>query len=582
MKHNAKLTSRKSDAPDTILYYFRKEWPSLLAVTISGLIYNIGLITGPWFEGQLAGCLIAFFDGTKDFQDMAILASLYVVVTLIVQGARYFKRLYVRHFANHVNRRMKRLLYASLIHKSRLELEEEGTGTVLTKAILDADDCSEGMRKFTTEVFDTGVALLAYACMLLFYDWRLALLCMIFPPISYFAAEKMKGKVQRTGAAFKKESGALSAATLDMAQNAITYRVFGRENERKNSYEKNLCAYERTAISANLWNSILPPIYRVIAMMGLLFALYFGCRNVLGTGWSAWDVATLTTFLSCFLKLSKKASGAAKLFNSVHKASVSWNRIKPYLGDLKEERDVPMQAPALLSVEHLKFTYPDGTEILHDISFELSPGEVLGITGPVACGKSTLGKAFLAETSYDGHITYGGEELKDQEIPGIVGYLGHEPELFSDTIENNIRLGDEGDVSEVLRAVCMEDEVAQMEDGLRTRVGSGGVRLSGGQAKRLALARTLFHLRPLLILDDPFSALDRTTEEVCFSNLQRKAEKSCILLISHRLYLFPRMSKVLWMEEGRGVLGTHEELIANMPAYAALYHAQMGGEMHEA
>ena len=100
------------------------------------------------------------------------------------------------------------------------------------------------MRKFTTEIFDTGVALLAYACMLLWYDWKLALLCMIFPPVSYVIAEKMKVIVQKTGAAYKVQSGALSAATLDRAANAITYRVFGCEEDRKAAYEKNLSAYE--------------------------------------------------------------------------------------------------------------------------------------------------------------------------------------------------------------------------------------------------------------------------------------------------------------------------------------------------
>lgn len=129
----------------------------------------------------------------------------------------------------------------------------------MTKAILDVDDCAEGMRKFTTEIFDTGVALLAYAGMLFFYDWRLALISLIFPPVSYVIAEKMKVIVQRTGAAFKEQSGHLSAATLDRATNAVTYRVFGCERERSEAYEANLSAYERSAVRANIWNASLPP-----------------------------------------------------------------------------------------------------------------------------------------------------------------------------------------------------------------------------------------------------------------------------------------------------------------------------------
>ena len=107
--------------------------------------------------------------------------------------------------------------------------------------------------------------------MLLFYDWRLALLSMLFPPVSYFLAEKMKGIVQRTGAAYKEQSGILSAATLDRASNAVTYRVYGCEQERKNAYEKNLSAYEKSAVRANIWSAAFLPIYRVISMAGVIF-----------------------------------------------------------------------------------------------------------------------------------------------------------------------------------------------------------------------------------------------------------------------------------------------------------------------
>ena len=213
----------ESFRPNRVLSYFQEEWKILFFVTVSGLIYNLGLLAGPWFEGKMTGKLVDLLGGTGTFHQMLMLVTAYVVSIGIVQVSRYFKRFYVRRFANNVNRHMKQILYGTLVRKSRLELEAEGTGNVLTKAILDVDDCVEGMRKFTTEIFDTGVALLSYACMLLWYDWKLALLCMIFPPISYVIAEKMKVMVQKTGAAYKVQSGALSAATLDRATNAITY-----------------------------------------------------------------------------------------------------------------------------------------------------------------------------------------------------------------------------------------------------------------------------------------------------------------------------------------------------------------------
>ena len=532
----------------------------------------------------MTGKLVDLLGGTGTFHQMLMLVTAYVVSIGIVQVSRYFKRFYVRRFANNVNRHMKQILYGTLVRKSRLELEAEGTGNVLTKAILDVDDCVEGMRKFTTEIFDTGVALLAYACMLLWYDWKLALLCMIFPPVSYVIAEKMKVIVQKTGAAYKVQSGALSAATLDRAANAITYRVFGCEEDRKAAYEKNLSAYENAAVRANIWNTAMPPIYRIISMASILFILYFGGRNVLHEGWTPWTIAVFTTFLSCYTKLATKSSSAAKLFNAVQKAQVSWERIKPLM---RQPDPLPEEIPAkpeTLTVNKLGFAYRGGAPVLQDITFTAQPGRIFGITGAVACGKSTLGKAFLCELPYTGSIRYGGREMAgmtDAERCGVVGYLGHDPELLSDSIRNNILLGRDDDAWKYLRAVCLEDEVKAMPNGLDTRVGDGGVRLSGGQQQRLALARTLAHPHPLLVLDDPFSALDRKTEEQVFANLRKMTASSTVLLISHRLYLFPQMDGVLWIQDGKAVCAAHKELMVQNPQYAALVNAQEGGEQDE-
>ena len=564
------MQRKKISGPDRILSYFKMQWPILLAVTVSGLIYNIGLLAGPWYEGQMTGCLVNILGGNAGYSDMLVLVISYVTVIAVVQISRYIKRFYVRRFANNVNRDMKEILYGSLVHRSRAQLEEEGAGNVMTKAILDVDDCVEGMRKFTTEIFDTGVALAAYAGLLLYYDWRLAILSMLFLPVSYVLAEKMKSNVQRTGAAYKEQSGALSAATLDRATNAITYRVYGREKEREQAYEENLTAYEKSAVRANIWSTAFPPLYRIISMTGVLFILYFGSKNVLGNGWKVWNVASFTTFLSCFIKLSVKSSHAAKLFNAVHKAQVSWKRIKPLMKEDSYEDDNRLLKPGILEVSHVSFAYPGGEKIYEDLSFLAAPGQIIGVTGAVACGKSTLGRTFLCEYPYEGRIRFLGKELSEMtkaERTGMVGYLGHDPELFNDTVRNNILLGDDDDPEKYLKAVCFD-----------TIVGNGGVRLSGGQAQRLALARTLCHKRPVLILDDPFSALDRKTEEEVFANLKKLASDSIVILLSHRLYLFPQMSQVLWMEDGKVTAGTHEQILEKCPEYARLYEAQAGSD----
>ena len=578
------MMNNKTFRPDAIGSYFRLERVPLLFVTLSGLVYNVGLLAGPWYEGRLAQCLADILGGNETAGSMAALVFGYILVTLLVQAARFVKRFYVRRFANNINRRMKGILYANLVRQSRASLEREGAGELMTKAISDVDDCAEGMRKFTTEIFDTGVALVGYTVMLFVYDWRLALLSLLFTPVSYVCAARMKKPVQRAGAAYKKAAGALSAATLDRAQNAVTYRICGCEDARAERYEDTLKSYETAAVRSSVWQSALPPLYLAVSNAGVLFILWFGAKNVLGAGWSRWDIAAFTTFLSCFTKLTVKSSKAAKLFNSVQKAEVSWKRIRPLMKESEVPEELAVPAPAGVTLENLSFAYGE-EPVFSGLTLSARPGDIVGVTGPVACGKSTFGRVFLCEAPYGGSAKFGTAEFSDltpRQLAATVGYLGHDPELSADTVRNNVLCGSERDALPYLAAVALKDEVLAMENGLDTAIGSGGARLSGGQAQRLALARTLAHPRPVLILDDPFSALDRKTEDMVFANLQKYAKDKVVFLISHRLYHFPQMRQILFMDGGKTAVGTHGELMASVPAYRRLYESQTGGEAHEA
>ena len=559
---------------DRIGFYFRTEKRILLVVAATGILYNIGMVAGPWFEGQMVQCLCDVIGLKREPSQMLLLAAGYVLCILFVQGLRFLKRLSVRKFANRISKQIKLTLYRNLLYRKKAEQEE--AGAMMTKIISDADACVEGMRKFTTEVFDTGVVMIAYLSMLLRYDWRLTLLSMLFPPIAYFLAEKLKVTVTRNVARSRQSSAKLNADTLERVANALTYRVYGQETNRNAAYEASLTDYEKKAVRANIWENAMQPIYQVISMLGTILILWFGGKNVFGAGWSVWNIAAFTTFFSCYQKLAVKSSKAAKLFNSVQKAQVSWQRIKPYLAQAAEEPARQPEPGASLCVEHLTFSYPGQKPLFSDVTFAAQPGSILGITGEVACGKSTLGKILIGELPFQGQISLGTVTLSNlgERYETCVGYLGHQPELFSGTIEENICLGKPGEIGPVLRAVCMEQEVAGFPDGIRTLIGSGGVRLSGGQQARIALARTLYHKKPFLILDDPFSAVDLQTEAQLFANLRVWAKDSIILLISHRLSLFAQTDQVLWIEHGTARAAGHFDLMQTNTHYRMFCQAQ--------
>ena len=220
--------------------------------------------------------------------------------------------------------------------------------------------------------------------------------------------------------------------------------------------------------------------------------------------------------------------------------------------------------------------------IIKNLNFKERENNIVGITGPIGCGKSTLGRVFLGNINYEGSIKIDNKELRDYseyERSKIISYMGHDAHLISDTIYNNITMGDDGDISHVLKMVCFDEDLKSMENGIETLVGNGGVRLSGGQQARIALARTLYHKNKILILDDPFSAVDMKTEKNIIDNLRANYGDCLILLISHRLAIFKYLNQIILINEDKTLeYGNHQKLIENSKLYNQLYLLQQRKE----
>ena len=548
--------------------YILKEKKYLFLITITGLIYNVGLLAGPYFEGQLAGCLVDISKNLKTANSMIQLSVIYICVILFVQFARFLKRYFVREFGNDINRNLKMDVYKHFVYDTS---NNENAGSIMTKAISDADACSEGIRKFTTEIFDTGIALISYIMMLVLYDAKLTCFVIIFPVISYLIANKLGPVVAKNAFNAKKSAERLNASTLDRLHLAITYRIYGEESNMHEVYEKDLQDYEDKTVCSNILETAIKPLYEIISMTGIVFIIYFGSKRVMN---NLWDVAIFTTYISCFTKMAVKSSKAAKLFNTVQKAKVSWDRIYPIIENDHEVKNRKPIDVNTIEVSNLSYAYDDRI-IFSNVSFQAKKGDIIGITGEIASGKSTLGKVFLENSHYQGKILVNKKQLKDIEKDyAVTSYMGHNLELFDDTIENNIKFGKEGNILTVLDIASMKEEVETFPDGIYTRLGEGGIKLSGGQQSRIALARTLYHARGIIVLDDPFSACDKNTEKEIYENIRREYKDSIIFLISHRLSLFDQMNQILFIDNQSVEAGTHQELLKNNEKYKHLYFLQ--------
>ncbi|GHV96968.1 ABC transporter ATP-binding protein [Lactobacillus nasalidis] len=571
------MTQKKTRDPKKMSSYFQYEIPILAVVTVSGLIYNVGMAAGPYFQGQLVQGLYDLLKRKIPSSRLVQLALLYIVVIALVQVCRAVKRFSVRIFANHTSRRMRRLLYNALLHRHF----GDDSGSLMTKAISDVDSCVEGMRKFTTEVFDTGVVMIAYLAMLLYYDVRLTFLACMFTPMAYLIANILKKQVVKANRAYKESESTLNTMTLDRIVHAMTYRVTGREQAVNGRYEKQLTDYEHKSAISNIFEGALTPLYDAIAMFGIVLIIYFGGRNVLHIGWKAWNLASFTTFLACFTNLATKVSHAAKLFNAVQKAQVSWVRIKPLMSDPVYDH-YQKENPVIneLAFDQVTAYYHGHPETaVKDINLTAASGQIIGITGEVACGKSLLGKALIREADYQGNILINGTELKELSPHAAhqwITYMGHDPMLLSDSIKNNICLGDDLDVGSYLKMVCLDEEVASLQDGPDTLIGNGGMTLSGGQQQRVALARTLAHAKPIIVLDDPFSAVDQATEQKILDQL-KSLKGHIILLMTHRVDCFSQLDQIVFINDHRVFTGNHADLLSQNKDYQKLIE---GGKHH--
>lgn len=570
----AKLKIEPMKGPNRIINYWKKEKFVVVCIVLFGLTFNISAILGPIYQGKLIDSIA---EG-KSLPSVEIVAGTFIGFILMIQILRYFKRFYIRRFANNTSATMRLMIYNNIMHKTISELDNENMGNLMTRAISDVDLCVEGMRKFSTEVFDTGVLMASYVVSLLIYDMKITLLAIIFVPAAMLLAEKLKTIIYKYSISFRQKSSEVADITYQTIENSVLFRLSGMEHQNRMKYNNELEDLKNRAIKANILEDSMQPIYNVIAMLGVIIVIYLGGSKVIKGGWT---VGNFSSYITMFALLANKASKAAKLFNSVQKSQISWKRIKPYLTEYKsKDMDTSINnGGTSLSVENLSFSYEDGGEyIFENISFEEKQGEIIGITGPIASGKTTLGLSLLGLYPYIGSIRIDGRELLDYseyERSQMISYLGHKPQLLSDTIYNNITMGKSTDITSVLKDVCFDTDILTMPEGMDTMVGNGGIRLSGGQQARIALARTLLNSNKIIILDDPFSAVDMKTEEKIIENLRMNYKDNLIILISHRLAIFNIINRIVLLGSDKSVdYGTHEELIQNSALYEKIFNLQ--------
>jgi len=300
----------------------------------------------------------------------------------------------------------------------------------------------------------------------------------------------------------------------------------------------------------------------------------------------------LIVFLLYLGKTYKPMRELSKMANTITKASVSYERIQEVLGVESRITDAPDARPApplagVIEFDHVSFGYGDKPSVLKDVSFRIEAGQVAAIVGPSGTGKTTI--ASLVPRFFDplsGAIRIDGTDVRQFTLKSLrdqISFVLQDTLLFRATIWENIAYGrPDADPEETIRAAQLanaHDFIMEMPHGYATMVGERGVTLSGGQRRRIAIARAIVRNTPILILDEPTAGLDAASEQAVVEALERLMEGRTSIVIAHHLGTI-RQADVIFVVKDAEIIesGTHEQLLGKGGTYAELHGIQtMGG-----
>ncbi len=400
------------------------------------------------------------------------------------------------------------------------------------------------------------------------------------------------------------DSNAQSRA-IDSLLNFETVKYFNNEAFEARRYDENLERYRRASVKSQTTLSVLNTGQQLIIAAGLVAMLWRAAHGVAAGTMTLGDLVMVNAFM---IQLYIPLGFLGVIYREIKQSLTDLEKMFALLEKEREIADTPGALPLALPrrpgeprqdaalpglvhevshadvrFEHVDFAYDPTRPILHDVSFQIPAGKTVAVVGPSGSGKSTLAR--LLYRFYDvqaGHIRIAGQDIRavtQASVRQAIGIVPQDTVLFNDTVEYNIAYGRPGasraDVEQAARAARIHDFISATPLGYNTMVGERGLKLSGGEKQRVAIARTLLKDPPILIFDEATSALDSANERAIQAELQTAARNKTTLVIAHRLSTVVDAHEILVMDAGRIIeRGTHAELLALGERYAAMWNLQ--------
>ena len=484
---------------------------------------------------------------------------------------------------------VRQLAYRTFQHLHGLSLRfhlERRTGG-LSRIIERGTTGIETIVRFTILIALPTVLEFALAAAVIWYEfnlWYVAVIAITVWLYTWFTIRISDWRITIRREMNASDTDAHSKA-VDSLLNYETVKYFGNERREAERFDSSMARYEKAAVRT--WTSVawLNFGQTVIFSIGMAAVMIMSARAVMAGTQTVGDFVLINALL---MQLSIPLNFLGMIYRELKQGFADIESMFELL-DVPPEVTDRFGAPPLavsrgtIRFENVRFSYDPAREILKGITFEVPANTRLAIVGPSGAGKSTISRLlFRFYDVTEGRILIDGQDIREVQQDSLRAAIGIVPQdtvLFNDTIGYNIRYGrwgaSEEDVQEAARMAQVARFIESLPDGYATQVGERGLKLSGGEKQRVAIARTILKAPPILILDEATSALDTATEQEIQSALDRVSENRTALVIAHRLSTVVNADSIIVLQDGRiAEQGTHGELIARGGLYAAMWDRQ--------
>ena len=486
-------------------------------------------------------------------------------------------------FAEDLFRHLQRL--SLLFHTRR------AAGDLIERVTTDCYSIDTLVTGAVLPVVQALVTLVAVFVIMWALEWRLTLLALGVVPLIVIAVRHF-GRPMKERSREQRDSEGQMSAVVEQTLSAIpAVQAFTRERHQELRFRQHAEQTVQAFVRAT-WSGLWFQLFTGLAIaVGTAAVIYVGGTLALE---GALTAGTIVVFVSYLQTLYEPIDTLSHTVQTVQNAAAETDRvmeimeIEPAVSDLPGARE--HRVAGTIRFEHVDFGYEAGRAVLHDISLEAEPGEMVAIVGPTGAGKTTL--ASLLVRFFDpwrGAVTIGGVDIREFTLHSLrsqIALVLQDPFIFPTTIAENVALGRPDarreEVVAAARAANANDFIERLPDGYDTIVGERGSTLSGGEKQRLSIARAFLKDAPVLILDEPTSALDARTEGLLLDALERLMAGRITLVIAHRLSTIRAAEEILVLDAGRIIeRGSHERLIARGGLYRSLYSQQMQRADHD-